>query len=117
MQAGFAAAEKIDDHDVTATVAFNDYVAFGLLSGLQARGVRVPEDMSLAGFDDIPFATYVSPGITTVRRPVVRLGGDVWHTLNAMINGAAAQKPTALRSQIVVRASTGAPRTPPEKAS
>ena len=117
MQAGFAAAEKIDDHDVTATVAFNDYVAFGLLSGLQARGVRVPEDMSLAGFDDIPFATYVSPGITTVRRPVVRLGGDVWHTLNAMISGAAAQKPTALRSQIVVRASTGAPRTPPEKAS
>lgn len=116
MDSGYAAAEKLGDLDVTAVVAFNDYVAFGLLAGLQARGVRVPEDMSLAGFDDIPFATYVSPAITTVRRPVVQLGGDVWHALTAMISGVAAQKSTALRSQIVVRASTAAPRTPPETA-
>lgn len=111
MDAGFNAAPAVLDRDVTAVVAFNDYVAFGVLSGLQALGCRVPNDISLAGFDDIPFAAYASPALTTVRRPVVPLGQEAWRALSARLRGVAAPEPVALRGQLIPRSSVGSPAT------
>src|SRR5690606_27251879 len=56
--------------DVTAIFALNDAMAIGALSELHRRGIAVPGEISLAGFDDIPFASDVSPALTTIRLPM-----------------------------------------------
>jgi LacI family transcriptional regulator len=58
----------------TAVFAANDATAIGCLAALRERGVRVPEDLSLVGFDDIPIARYLSPALTTVHVPIAELG-------------------------------------------
>jgi DNA-binding LacI/PurR family transcriptional regulator len=57
-----------------AIVAANDLMALGALEGLRAAGKRVPEDVSVVGYDDIEDASFASPGLTTVRQPLVDLG-------------------------------------------
>ena len=58
----------------TAIFAANDATAIGCLTALRELGLRVPEDVSLVGFDDIPIARYLSPPLTTVRVPIAELG-------------------------------------------
>ncbi|WRS27420.1 LacI family DNA-binding transcriptional regulator [Oscillospiraceae bacterium MB08-C2-2] len=58
----------------TAVLCVNDMVAFGFIQELHAHGVRVPEDISVVGFDDIPFASMFSPALTTVHCPTVETG-------------------------------------------
>jgi LacI family transcriptional regulator len=62
--------------EITAVFALNDVMAIGALRSLRRRGVRVPEDMSVAGFDDIPIAADVWPPLSTVRVPLVELGAQ-----------------------------------------
>ena len=71
---GVAAGDLVAASEVTAVLAHNDLLALGILSRLRARGVRVPEDVSVVGYDDIPAATLVSPALTTVTVPLARLG-------------------------------------------
>ena len=92
----------------TGILAFNDLVAMGLLSGLHERGVRVPEDISVTGFDDIPFARYTTPPLTTAAVPITELGGQAWHSLRALIrNEGAPNAVNTFRPQVKVRGSTG----------
>ncbi len=58
---GHDAARQVADSGATAVTAYNDLAASGALSGLHKLGLRVPEDISIAGFDDIPFARYTTP--------------------------------------------------------
>jgi LacI family transcriptional regulator len=58
----------------TAVFAANDSMAIGCLAALRARGLRVPDDVSLVGFDDIPIARYLTPPLTTVQVPIAELG-------------------------------------------
>jgi LacI family transcriptional regulator/LacI family repressor for deo operon, udp, cdd, tsx, nupC, and nupG len=51
----------------------SDYIALGMLSAAETHGIRVPEDLSVVGFDDIRFSQYVQPRLTTIRSPVERL--------------------------------------------
>lgn len=73
---GVAAADLVAASGATAVLAHNDLVALGILSRLQARGIRVPDDVSVVGYDDIPAATLVSPSLTTVTVPLARLGRE-----------------------------------------
>jgi len=75
-EAGSAAMARLLDagSDATCTVALNDMTAIGALRTLRARGIDVPGRMSLAGFDDIPIASDVTPALTTVRLPMEELG-------------------------------------------
>ncbi|MEV0222135.1 LacI family DNA-binding transcriptional regulator [Streptomyces sp. NPDC050704] len=67
---GYAAGRRLAcDGDVTAVFAANDDMAIGLIRALAEAGRRVPDDVSVVGFDDIPVATYVTPPLTTVRQP------------------------------------------------
>lgn len=70
---GVAAADLAIAGGATAVIAHNDLVALGVLNRLRARGVQVPEQMSVVGFDDIPAATQVSPTLTTVATPLAQL--------------------------------------------
>ena len=71
----------------TAVVASNDWTAIGALHAIFAAGLRVPEDVSLVGFDDIPLVSYTTPALTTVRMSAVDVGGTAFNALFRMIGG------------------------------
>ena len=76
VQAGEALAQEIVESDCGATAVFcvNDMVAFGVIHGLAQLGLSVPEDMSVVGFDDIPFAAAFVPSLTTIHCPAYETG-------------------------------------------
>jgi DNA-binding LacI/PurR family transcriptional regulator len=71
----------------TAVVASNDWTAIGALHAVFAAGLRVPEDISLVGFDDIPLVSYTTPALTTVRMSAVDVGSTAFNALFRMIGG------------------------------
>lgn len=75
-EGGRAAVERLFIKDTlpTAFFCFNDNTAIGVISALRLRGYRVPQDFSVIGFDDIPFASSVTPGLTTIRQPRLQIG-------------------------------------------
>lgn len=103
--------------DVTAVFSSNDQMALGLLHALRETGRRVPEDVSVIGFDDIPEAAYFAPPLTTVRQDFAELGRRCVARLLAEIGAgaAAAAAPATLAPAIaptlVLRASTAPART------
>ena len=62
--------------DATAVIAMNDRLAFGAYQAIWERGLRIPVDLSIASFDDDVIATYVHPGLTTVRIPYEEMGRE-----------------------------------------
>lgn len=89
----------------TAVVVANDQMALGLIAGLAAVGLRVPDDVSVAGFDDNPDAAFYLPALTTVR---LDLAGEARRALFAALSLAEDSVPAA--PTLVVRASTASPR-------
>ena len=98
----------------TALFAANDSMAVGALSALAAAGVAVPEEMSVAGFDDIPIARYVTPPLTTLRVDVAELGRRALGLLLDAIRQPSSSAPRreTIAAILVARASTRALRTP-----
>jgi LacI family transcriptional regulator len=110
---GHNAADLVTDGDVTAVLAFNDLAAMGLLSALDERGVRVPDDVSVTGFDDIPFARYTSPPLTTATVAVEDLGRQAWMRMRALLEGGDVPDDLVFTPRLVPRGSTGpAPERP-----
>ncbi|MEV6109266.1 LacI family DNA-binding transcriptional regulator [Streptomyces sp. NPDC051940] len=105
---GFAAAQAALDTGATAVVAYNDFVALGVLGRFAELGVRVPEDVSLTGFDEIDLARYSSPPLTTVTVPRDLLGRAAAEALGRLMAGEA-YEPRTIPVELQVRGSTGAP--------
>lgn len=103
---GHAVAGQVLDARVTAVVAFNDVVALGLLGALHELGTDVPGEISVAGFDDIPFAAFTSPPLTTASVPQEQMGRLAWQRLSAMLAGEHPHERVLLRPRLVVRGST-----------
>jgi DNA-binding LacI/PurR family transcriptional regulator len=94
----------------TAVVYANDRMAIGGLGAAQAAGLTVPDDLSIAGFDDSEIAEYVHPGLTTVRADPFRFGEAAAQTLNQVVDGVTDVPDVELPpAQLVVRRSTAAP--------
>jgi len=100
----------------TAIFAASDYLVMGILDALHELGLRAPQDLSLVGFDDMPFASLLDPPITTVRQPI-RLMGE--HGVNALIARIKGDDHLAtverLPVKLIERASVAPPRTPTSK--
>ncbi len=95
----------------TAIFAFNDAIALGVLRAAYERGLRVPDDVSVVGFDDIKYATIVSPALTTVRQPLAEMGRNgVSLLLRLMENPRHVNRRIELPTRLVVRESTAPPR-------
>lgn len=92
---------------VTAVFCFNDMVAVGALLACQERGIAVPGDLSLVGFDDIDLARYMTPPLTTVQQPRVRLGNMATQLLLDLLAGRLVQN-HVLPPNLIERASTAA---------
>ncbi|MEW1695654.1 LacI family DNA-binding transcriptional regulator [Streptomyces sp. NPDC093249] len=110
-RAGYDATAELlaRDPGLTAVVAANDTVALGVCAALRERGLSVPGDVSVAGFDDLPFSIDAVPSLTTVRLPLyetgVRAGRLAMGTETPSGDG-----PETVPAELVVRGSTGAPR-------
>lgn len=113
-QAGYDAGQRIADgvragDGPTAVFAANDQLALGVLRALWERGVRVPDDVSVAGFDDIAGAAFFVPSLTTVSQPFAAVGRQALTALTEAIGGAAVGA-RLIEPTLVVRASTAGPR-------
>jgi len=93
----------------TAVLAMSDMAAIGVMSAAQAAGLRVPEDLSVVGFDDVPAAAWTNPPLTTVRQPIVEKGRLAARLLIRRIRGEAVDSPAPLKTSLVVRSSTSKP--------
>ncbi|MBA4608947.1 substrate-binding domain-containing protein [Aeromicrobium sp. Marseille-Q0843] len=102
-----------DDTITSATAIFaaNDQMALGLLHGLHARGVRVPEDISVVGFDDVPDSAHFLPPLTTVKQDFQALGELSLSLLLEAIEGEVPAHGAMIEPVLVVRESTAPPRT------
>jgi LacI family transcriptional regulator len=110
IDSGRVAARTLLDLDEppTAIFAFNDNIAIGALQAARERGVGVPDDLSVVGFDDVEAAEIVTPMLTTVRQPLAEMGRMAVSLLERLIEGQRIEAlHVELRTQLVVRASTG----------
>src|SRR5690606_38048962 len=106
---GLNAADAVVAAGVTGVVAFNDLVAIGLMNGLAERGVRVPEDISVAGFVVIPSPRYSTLPLTTVSVPRTELGVAAWGRMRAVSERPQPTQSTVFTPQLEVRGSTTEP--------
>jgi LacI family transcriptional regulator, repressor for deo operon, udp, cdd, tsx, nupC, and nupG len=112
IEAGERAIELLlsQGQSFTAVFCSNDEMAIGALRALSARGLRVPEDVSVVGFDDIRFARYMSPALTTVAQPKNALGREAMSMLIELLNDPdVPPRKRILSADLVVRGSTAPP--------
>ncbi|HEY3267000.1 MAG TPA: LacI family DNA-binding transcriptional regulator [Armatimonadota bacterium] len=95
----------------TALFAANDVMALGAMKALKREGLRVPDDVAVVGFDDVPLAQHVEPALTTVHQPIYQLGRRAAEILTAqIISGSTDATRAMLRTRLVIRESCGARR-------
>ncbi|MER7563701.1 LacI family DNA-binding transcriptional regulator [Streptomyces sp. NPDC097941] len=112
-ESGFRLAHELCDADgglPTAVFAGNDQMAMGVLAAFAERGVKVPHDVSVVGFDDMKGAGYLVPALTTVRQDFAHLGRSAIELLVRRVDGEPAQR-QKITPRLVVRHSTAVPCT------
>jgi LacI family transcriptional regulator len=105
--------ELLDEADrPSAIFAGSDQQAFGLYEAARQRGLRVPQDLSVIGFDDLPVARWLSPPLTTVRQPLAEMGRAAAQMLDGLIEGLPLRtNRVELSTELIVRESTAGPRS------
>ncbi|PZR53693.1 LacI family transcriptional regulator [Xylanimonas oleitrophica] len=113
VEGGQAAAAELLDAGHTAVVCASDPMALGAMRAVRGRGLRVPDDVSIVGYDDSPLMAFTDPPLTTVRQPVLSLCRAAVSMLLAEIRGERAPRSELLvEPELVVRGSTGAAPAP-----
>jgi LacI family transcriptional regulator len=111
-ESGFAGGRRLLElpDPPTAVFAASDQMAFGVYEAVRRRGLRVPEDVSVIGFDDLPESRWASPPLTTVRQPLVQMGSVAARTVLRMSRGEQIDSPRVeLATELVARDSTAEP--------
>lgn len=109
VEAGIRAVDTMlaKERRFTAVFCSNDEMAIGALRALKSKGLRVPEDVSVMGFDDIRFARYMDPPLTTVAQPKDELGREAMNMLIELLRGVdVPARKRILPTQLIVRSST-----------
>ncbi|WP_448376534.1 LacI family DNA-binding transcriptional regulator [Fervidobacterium sp.] len=97
--------KNISQYDVV--VCGNDLIAFGMIDALEEHGIKVPDDISVTGFDDIPFTKHFKPALTTVHQPIYEMGKEAAEIMIKMINeDISSVDGVILEPELVVREST-----------
>ena len=109
VEGGQAAAQRLLDRGCTAIVSGSDLMALGAIRAARAMGLRVPEDVSVVGYDDSPLVAFTDPPLTTLRQSVPAMGEAAVRALVDEISGQPAPRAEyVFRPELVVRGSTGA---------
>lgn len=108
MEWGYTAGSRLDlDVGTTAVVCANDLIAYGLLQWAQEKNIRVPGQLAITGFDDLPFSSVTAPPLTTVRQPVEELAEETLELLARRVEQPdLPHEEVRLRGHVIVRAST-----------
>ncbi|HKZ90800.1 MAG TPA: substrate-binding domain-containing protein [Candidatus Limnocylindrales bacterium] len=93
-----------------AVVCYDDKLALALLDGLRRRGLAVPRDVAVTGFDDIPFARLANPRLTTVATPVVEMGRMAARSLVGAVETGELPPPAVMPVELIIRESSTSPR-------
>lgn len=106
--AGYQAMKQLLHQDIDGLFAASDVVAIGAMQAIQEAGLRVPEDIAVIGFDDIPLAAQVQPALTTIRQPIAQKSAQAVSILLDLIEGRV-EGPiqVLLPTQLVIRESSG----------
>lgn len=105
---GYEAGQKLleQENRPTAIMAASDILVFGLLRALKGHEVQVPQDISIVGFDDIPFVDLIDPALTTIHQPIQDLGGTALDNLIALLEGGPSCGQICLPVELIQRSST-----------
>jgi DNA-binding LacI/PurR family transcriptional regulator len=98
--------------DFTALFAYNDLSAIGAVRAIRERGLRVPEDISVVGFDDINTAAFQNPSLTTIRQPLREMGMQAARVLVERLRGKEDPGQVSVTPELIVRESTAPARSP-----
>ncbi|MFF5078033.1 LacI family DNA-binding transcriptional regulator [Actinoplanes sp. NPDC000266] len=112
-ETGLVAAKRLLEREnrPTAIVASSDNIVLGVLDGARRRGLDVPGDLSVTGFDDLPASRWSPPPLTTVRQPLREMGRLAGRTILRLLDGKPVEWHNAeLTTELIARASTAAPR-------
>ena len=111
---GFELTRKcLGERRITAFVAVNDMVAYGVLDAIRAEGRRVPEDYSVCGFDNIFPSQFLPVGLTTVEHYIADKGRNAFEILHSKMSGESSDRNSTrveFKHHLIVRDSTAAPR-------
>ncbi|WP_231494915.1 LacI family DNA-binding transcriptional regulator [Cellulomonas sp. KRMCY2] len=108
VEGGQAAGAELISQGHTAIICGSDLMALGVIRAARARGLKVPEDLSVVGFDDSPLIAFTDPPLTTVRQPVSGMGKAAVSALVSEIRGAKVSRTELLfHPELIVRGSTG----------
>jgi LacI family repressor for deo operon, udp, cdd, tsx, nupC, and nupG len=113
ISAGISGAEALmmRDDRPTAIFCFNDEMAIGVLEYAREQTLRVPEELSVIGFDDIRFSQHLAPALTTVRQPMRQIGQETVRLMLEILRGTPKRpKSVTLPHELMIRDSTAAPR-------
>lgn len=114
IQSGIAATERLLglSQRPTGIFASNDEMAIGAIRAARDAGLRVPQDISIVGFDDIRFAAFVDPPLTTIRQPGQEIGRRAMtHMVHILAGERIAERRLVLPTELIVRSSAAAPRS------
>jgi LacI family transcriptional regulator len=95
-----------------AIVCANDQAALGVMHALARRGIKVPDEVAVTGFDDVPVARHLHPPLTTVRQPIQELGATAFDVLYSRISAGGGERDVVLPVQLIVRESCGCAHNP-----
>ena len=111
VESGAVAAERLLGRAKapTAIFCFNDEMAMGVIETARRHKLRIPDDVSVVGFDDIRFARHIDPPLTTIAQPMRQIGAGTVRLLLEILHGDAVPKSQTLPHTLVVRSSTAPP--------
>jgi LacI family transcriptional regulator len=108
---GYYCAQRLLSEKPDALFVASDIMAIGAIRAIRDSGLKVPQDVAIVGFDDLPPATRANPPLTTIRQPIRRLGIKLVETLSDIIeNGPNPPRRVIFGTELVIRESCGANR-------
>ena len=112
-ESGYQCGQRLaESQDFTAIFSANDQMALGLLHAFSDAGIRVPEDVSIVGFDDMPEAAHFTPPLTTIRQDFGELGREIMATLLTVLAGNEVTEAVQAKPELIVRRSAGGLQAP-----
>lgn len=107
ISSGYEAVEKIVQKNITAVFCFNDMMAYGVYKGLKERGLKMPEDISVVGYDDVFLSDMFEVPLTSVKQPIYEMGEEATKNLiNIIENETSIKREIVFKPEMVIRKST-----------
>lgn len=105
MESGYLGAKELLQNDITAIFAFNDLQAYGVISYAKEKGIRIPDNLSLAGFDDLLYSSILDTKLTTVKQPIEKIASEACDMMVRLINQQEGLTHIKLSTELIVRSS------------